>query len=327
MQRRTSIDIIADYLPENVRRALDNVSTDLKNTTEIRICVDKPVALIYPNKIMYLTENSITASGNNTSCLIFTAEMLAKTVDAVTHFSYHSHTLELQQGYFMLENGIRAGVAGRYDCTGSLRDITAIVFRISREVKDCCTDILPLLLGGNGVLICGGVNSGKTTILRDLCRKVGDVRKAVLIDERNEIACTFGGKISFDVGRHTAVLSGCKRFKGIISAVRSLSPDFIFCDEIASVEDTEALISAAGCGVTFCATIHAKNMNDLMRRRFVRPLFDAGIFHHAVFLKGAESPGVIGEIRRFGDAEDNIGTDFHGFGVSSRVFARGQTAL
>ncbi|MDE5556128.1 MAG: stage III sporulation protein AA, partial [Ruminococcus sp.] len=125
----------------------------------------------------------------------------------------------------------------------------------------------------------------------------GNNFKVSLIDERNEISSVSGGIPENDVGVLTDVLVGCRRADGIISAVRTLSPDMIFCDEISTSEDSEAILRAFGCGVRFTATVHAENYENLIRRYAIRPLLENGVFEYAVFLEGM---GKIREIRRIG---------------------------
>lgn len=304
MKENTSIRQIKGYLSGRIAEALENaLSITDEHITEIRLNIGKPVAVIYPDRVMYLTKSSLTASSHNTAVIVCTREDIDRTVDAVTHYSFHSHISELQQGYFIIENGVRVGISGMYNSDGLISVITGLNFRISRAVAGCCEEILPYIADHEGgLLICGGVNSGKTTLLRDLCRCIGDRRKVALVDERNEIACTSDGVIRYDVGSLTNVLSGCERHKGIVAAIRSLSPDFIICDEIATDEDTEALLRGAGCGVNFCATIHAKSYDELMKRPFLQRLLSTGIFSHAVILSGSSQPGRIAEIRRLDNA-------------------------
>lgn len=148
---------------------------------------------------------------------------------------------------------------------------------------------------GRSILICGGVNSGKTTILRDLCRLSGNCFKVTLIDERNEISATSGGIPENDVGVLTDILINCNRSHGVISAVRTLSPDMIFCDEISTSDDVVAILQAHGCGVKFSATVHAENYENLLKRQTIKVLLENKVFEYAVFL---ENVGKVREIRR-----------------------------
>ena len=296
MNERTSLETIAGYLSERLRAPFFRCSNTIGcGVTEIRLYLGQPLAVVYPDRILFLTSSSLTASSNNTSCMRCTAEDIRKTIDAVTHFSFHSHISEFRQGSFIIGNGIRAGISGVYNSDGIITEVTGISFRISRSVIGCADELSGLLNGG--LLICGGVNSGKTTILRDICRILGRSRKVALIDERNEIAAVSGGRLGNDVGVLTNVMSGCPRNIGIISAIRSLSPDFIVCDEIADDSDTQAMLSGAGCGISFIATLHADSLDSLKRRPFAEKLLISGLFARAVFLVGASAPGQIRKVR------------------------------
>lgn len=298
MQECTSYKIIADYLPEKIRRAMVKISrNEQEKLSEIRLFCGRAVAYIYPNKVVYLTNSGLTANFRNTAVISVSHDDISRTVDSLSHYSLHSCTRELQQGFFVLKNGIRVGISGIYSANGVITEITGLNFRMARNVNGSADSIFHLISAENsGVLICGSVNSGKTTVLRDLCRLVGNRQKVTLVDERNEISYVHDGTATNDVGALTDILVGCSRDDGIISAVRTLSPSYIFCDEISTDKDSEAILSGIGCGVKFCATIHARNFDDLMKRPIARKITSA--FDYAVFLKGSENPSEIAEIRR-----------------------------
>lgn len=298
MQECTSYKIIADYLPEKIRRAMLNIGkNEQEKLSEIRLFGGRAVAYIYPDKAVYLTNSGLTSNFRNTSVIVADSNDISKTVDSLSHYSLHSCTRELQQGFFVLKNGIRVGISGMYSANGIITEITGLNFRMARNVCGSADNIYSLISAENsGVIICGSVNSGKTTVLRDLCRLVGNRKKVTLVDERNEISYVHNGISTNDVGALTDILVGCSRADGITSAVRTLSPDYIFCDEISTDEDSEAILSGIGCGVSFCATIHARNYADLMKRPIARKI--TGAFDYAVFLKGADNPSEIAEIRR-----------------------------
>ncbi len=298
MTESTSIEIIAGYLPETIGapllRAKATVGGDL---TELRLYSGQPAALVYPDRIAFLTSHSVTASSSNTAAVRCSPQDIRRTIDAVTHFSFHSHVSEYRQGSFIVGNGIRAGISGVYNQDGIITEVTGICFRVPRCIPGCSGELAEFVSEGEGLLICGGVNSGKTTILRDLCRTLGRRRKVALIDERNELAAVSGSRTGCDVGVLTNVLTGCPRHIGIISAIRSLSPDVIICDELSGDSDIEALAAGAGCGISFCTTVHADSMEALKRRYFADRLLGTGLFSHAVFLAGASQPGRIREVR------------------------------
>lgn len=297
MTESTSYEIISSYMIPEIRTAMTAVSEIGKTATEIRLRSGRAVSYIFPDRIKYLTRNGkLTGDYNNPENIAITADGIKQTVDRLCHYSVHSCTRELREGYFVLKGGIRVGVAGTYsETTGkTISSFNALNFRVARCVTGCAEKINERI-SGKSVLICGGVNTGKTTVLRDLCRIYGNRIKISLIDERNEIASVSGGVPENDVGVLTDVLVGCGRADGIISAVRTLSPDMIFCDEISTPEDVSAISGAYGCGVGFTATVHAENYENLLKRQAIRPLLESGIFEYAVFL---EKMGRIREIRR-----------------------------
>ncbi len=300
MTERTSFEIIGEYLTQRIRNGFLSIAiTEREKISELRLNSGRAVAVVFPDKIMYLTDRGLTANPRNTSAILILPADIEAVVNALSHYSIHSCSGQLSEGVFVLRGGIRVGLSGRFNSNGQLTDITGLNFRISRNIVGCGERVYKLIEENNcGVVICGGVNSGKTTILRDLCRLVGNNHKVTLVDERNEIGCTMGGIIQNDVGNLTNVLTGCSREKGIISAVRTLSPDYIFCDEISTAEDAQAIISSMGCGVKFCATVHGGSYGEMCRRPIMQRLFRTGVFGYAVILSGVGAESRIKEIRR-----------------------------
>lgn len=299
MPESTSYETISLYMGSEVRNAMCAVSENERAITEVRLRSGRAVSFIFPDRIKYLTKSGkLIDNYQNPENITVTALDIRQTVDKLCHFSVHSCTTQLHEGYFVLKGGIRVGVAGTYSDTSgkTINNFNALNFRVARCVTGCAEKIYERI-SGKSVLICGGVNSGKTTILRDLCRICGNSFKVSLIDERNEISSVSGGTPENDVGVLTDVLVGCRRADGIISAVRTLSPDMIFCDEISTPDDSEAILRAFGCGVNFTATAHAENYENLIRRSAIKPLLENGVFEYAVFLEGV---GKIREIRRIG---------------------------
>lgn len=300
MAERTSYEIIGEYLPQKIKNAFLSVRLSERDMiSELRLNSGRAAAMVFHDRIMYLTHNGLTANPNNTSIVAAMPSDIAAVVDSLSHFSIHSCTEQMQNGVFVLRGGVRVGLSGRYNSEGILTDVTGLNFRISRNIVGCGETVYKLIQEYNcGVVICGGVNSGKTTILRDVCRLTGNNSKVALVDERNEIACTEGGIIRNDVGILTNVLSGCSREKGIISAIRTLSPDYIFCDEISTERDSVAILSGMGCGVKFCATVHGGSYDEMCSRTVMKKLLNTGVFGYAVILSGGRNPGNIEEIRR-----------------------------
>lgn len=300
MKECTSYEIISEYMPTTVRKAMARVSErEKERISEIRLYSGRAPIYVYPDKIKYLTQNGLTGSRGNTAILNVSAQEVRGVVDALCHYSLHTYQREMKQGYFVLRNGIRVGMSGTYSDSGVITEACGLNFRLSRNINGCGQIIFDRIMSEScGVLICGGVNSGKTTILRDLCRLIGSWHKVSLIDERNEIACVQNGISMNDVGALTDILSGCGRSRGIISAIRTLSPDYIICDEISTAEDLAAITESAGSGVKFCATIHGSDWEEIISGEMAKNLMKRRIFKYAAILHGADEPGKIREIKK-----------------------------
>ncbi|WP_303823793.1 hypothetical protein [Ruminococcus flavefaciens] len=296
----TSFESITAYFPEKLRKLILGIpATLLEDLTEIRLRTAGPVYLVYSDRILYLCISGRLSSVYNESAYIVGASVIRDIVDRLCHFSVHSCTKQLSEGFFVIENGVRVGLSGAYSSSINpiLTEFTSLNFRLSRSVDGCAEEIFSSYYDNN-IMICGGVNSGKTTILRDICRLCGNLRKTALIDERNEISCLCKGVPQRSIGVMTDVISNISRSEGIVSAIRTLSPEVIVCDEIASVDDSEAIISGIGCGVKFIVTAHGNCFTELMKRKEIIKLKESGLMDIIIFLKGASAPGKIREVVR-----------------------------
>ena len=155
---------------------------------------------------------------------------------------------------------LRDGGAARGVNT-NLRDISSVTVRISREQPGIADGLVPQLCPAGrfeSTLILAPPGLGKTTLLRDLIRKLSDgteelpAHRVSVVDERGEIAVLYQGIPQMDVGGHTDVLDACPKAIGIPILLRSANPQIIAVDEITVREDLQAMAAAEGCGVRSC---------------------------------------------------------------------------
>ena len=136
----------------------------------------------------------------------------------------------------------------------------------------------------SGVLIVGPPSSGKTTLLRDLARLVGSCARLCIIDCQNEISATYRGNSENDIGELTDVFVGYPKHSGVSTAIRVMSPQVIMVDEIGSEQDLVSLEYALHSGVKLITAVHAKNLEDALKKPCIKALVRENAFEYAAEL-------------------------------------------
>lgn len=218
------------------------------------------------------------------------SEMLAECISAICQNSLHTYEKDIANGFITLYGGHRAGLCGTavYGNGGlqTVKNFSSINIRIARQHYGAARDLLPLFESkcrSRGLLIVGRALSGKTTILRDLCRCIGGMFRVSLIDERQEIAAVYNGKPCLDVGLMTDVFSGYGKTDGIIRAVRCMSPDYIVTDELGA--DAESIRQAVNSGSGLIMTAHADSIEEAYRNEGIRTVIDSGAIQHIALVQ------------------------------------------
>ena len=242
------------------------------------------------NKNMFVTENGVIIE----SPFFVGEEELENIVNKMCKGSVYANQHTLKEGFITLDSGHRVGVVGTYvlndENKAFLRDISAINIRISREIKGVGDKIIGSINEGERIyntLIISPPSAGKTTILRDVARILGDRFRVGIVDERGEIA---KGK---DVGKFTFVMEECGKNKGIMMLLRSMSPDVIITDEIGNDEDETAIKTLINAGVKIICTAHGYDENDLLRRSVFKKLIDNKIFERIIILSKSKGVGTV----------------------------------
>lgn len=283
---------VLSYLPKELAQEVSGLRRR-ESIQEIRLRSNRPA--------------SVSMAGSNEALrYIPPAGELEEIFRKILEYSVHSFKREIANGYITLKGGNRAGFYGTAVTDGNrietLRDIGGINFRIAREVIGCADEIM------NGVfskeiesaLIVSPPSGGKTTILRDLCRHAGNSGRVSLIDERGEIAAVYRGVPQNDIGKFTDVLDGYPKAEGMMIAIRTLSPRYIFLDELGGEKEVGGVIEALFAGVKIIATAHASSKKELLSREGIKKLLGVGAFSRLIFLAGAEAPGKLLSIEEAG---------------------------
>ncbi len=212
--------------------------------------------------------------------------------------SLHTYQDMIAKGFLPLKGGCKAGIGGRAvvknGAVYSVSSFNSVNIRVSREFYGCSEELIKAVGDCRSFLIIGQPLSGKTTLLRDLCRyysgkQSSNPLKTVVVDERDEIASLSFGCGAY-IGEHTDVLTLYPKAVGMEIAVRTLSPDIIVLDEIGGDDESKVMLNSMNSGVDFIATAHGSSFEDVMRRPNIKTLISAGAFEKVVVLEGKNAP-------------------------------------
>lgn len=265
---------------------------------EIRIKIEKPI-------ILYTDRGEIILSNN------VTKEDFKFIIQRISNYSIYAYEEEIKQGFITLKGGHRVGIAG--ECVmdnnkiKTIKNISSLNIRISKEVIGCSKDVLKYIVSNNiikNTLIISPPKCGKTTILRDITRVLSSGslkenltgKKVVVIDERSEIGASYNGIPQMNLGIRTDVLDNCLKREGMLMAIRSLSPDVLICDEIGTKEDIDALNTAFNSGVNIVVTVHGSSLGDIKKRRAFDDFLLSGIIERIIVLSNRLGVGTIENI-------------------------------
>ncbi len=294
-------------LPEEYKTILSAIPENKAALVkEIRFRAGEPVT-VNSDEIYYLTVNGNLTKSFHQSLVRADEKAMQEIVFSLSRRSLHTYQDMIAKGFIPLRGGCKAGVSGRAVIKNgtvySVCDFNSVNIRVSRQFKGCSKFLTDSVGDCCSYLIVGPPMSGKTTLLRDLCRFYSgenalNPKKISLVDERDEIASRSFGCFT-DVGVHTDVLTLYPKAYATQIALRTLSPDIIVIDEIGEEEEARALISGMNSGVDFIATAHAGSLQEALLRPNINKLINSGVFKKAVVLAGRNSPCKIKETVTF----------------------------
>ena len=290
-----AIGLLPEFYKNILSAIPENIATEIK---EIRFRNGGAVTLWGTSGLLYITSSGKTSFTPFDNVLKTDEKQLQEIVFSLSRRSLHTYQDMIAKGYIPLRGGCKAGVVGRAVMKNgsvySVSSFNSINIRVAREFYGCSKNLLENIGDCCSFLIIGTPLSGKTTLLRDLCRHFSGKNsfqplKSAIIDERDEIASLSFG-CGLDVGEHTDVLALYPKAIGTEIAVRTLSPDIIVLDEIGSEDEVKSLLSAVNTGVNVIATAHGSSIDEVLKRPNIKCLVDAGVFKKAVVLKGKNEP-------------------------------------
>lgn len=288
------------YLPNPLRQALGRIPEKrTAEISEIRLRLGRPMQVLCANAAYAVSEQGQLLEPCRTGITV-TRAMLDPCFQSICAHSVHSWQAAIRQGFVTIAGGCRVGLCGtaviQNKSLETIRNISGMNIRIASERIGCAEPLYhrtQTALRTGGLLIAGAPSSGKTTILRDLSRMIGEEHKVCILDERGEIAAVQNGMPQFSIGTQTDVFDGYPKAAGIEIAVRVMSPAYLICDEIGGEAETAALLQSLHTGVKLIATAHAGSLAELRMRPQIKKLIDAGVFAYLVLLGSAAQCGQV----------------------------------
>ncbi|MDR0856700.1 MAG: stage III sporulation protein AA [Clostridiales bacterium] len=284
-------------LPEYLARIIAD-KLNYEKVYELRVRAGRPILVNYGGRYLHLTEEGVTPGTNG--AITADRKLLDLIVFKATEYSVYAANEQIKNGFITVTGGVRIGLAGELVAEGGViktqKNFCGLNIRVPHEVKNCALNCFQHLVNKDifNTLVISPPGGGKTTFVRDFARQLGSLTLPInilVIDERGEIAACLNGVPQLDVGRYTDVLTNCTKAYGFSVGIRTLRPDVIITDELATPEDVEAAAYAVGCGVKVIATTHAFDHLELAAKPALAAVAKQKVFDRFVVLSFRQGPG------------------------------------
>ena len=282
---------VFDFLPDKVNRTINDEYKENGNKflEEIRIRMNKRVSLKYGQENIFIN-------------YVITKEEMEIILEKIFKGSRYTYQNEIVNGFVTIDGGHRIGLTGEVIIDDgkiiNINNISSLNIRISRIIKDVSLFLDDYIVNDNSIcntLIVSVPGQGKTTILKDLIRRISDGKinglrslNVSVVDERCELATNIDKEGKNNLGERTDVISNVSKDKGMRILIRSMAPDVIVVDEIGTKDDVEAIKYAVTSGIKGIFTAHGDSFERLIKSPILRELIDLNIIERIIVLSKTE---------------------------------------
>ncbi|MCL2859717.1 MAG: stage III sporulation protein AA [Oscillospiraceae bacterium] len=274
-----------------------------ENIAQILKSYLSPKHILEVEEIRIRANNPIIIKNNDGEIIldyIITTDDLLRTLEKICENSIYTYQNQICNGFITVKGGHRVGITGNAVVEGekiiNINYISSLNFRVAKQILDCSNSILKYVTETatntvKNTLIVSSPGAGKTTILRDLVRKISSGFNGFkgltvgLVDERGEIAAMYKGIPQNNIGIRTDVIDNVPKSEAMKLLIRSMAPQVIVADEIGGIYDVEIINYAVCSGVKGIFTAHGATFTDLKLNHTLNTLIKDYIFERIIFLE------------------------------------------
>ena len=277
------------FLPPRIYNALSKCNID--SILEIRLRCGFAVKINNNGRYYYLSDEGISLL--NQFSIICGQDDIDFIIKNVTEHSIYAFSDRIKNGYLTTKDGIRIGVAGHCvfdnEKIMAIKNFSSLNIRIPNEQNGCADKLFEYVYNKKfyNTLIISPPLYGKTTLLKDLAKKISDLNlvSVLVIDERGEFS-----KIRHE---NIDIISYSDKLYAFKCGIRSLAPSVVITDELEDDEsDWNCVKQACNSGIKIIASCHASCLNEVVSKQH----YMKNLFERFVVLKTGGKAGIIDKV-------------------------------